>query len=231
MKKKFLSLMMAAAVVATTSVSAFADTNITDSDNMTPTTDIQITGNVIDDNGKAPVGTFNVTVPTAASFTVTQAGKLEGTKIKVTNNGTQDIDVYADKFIDTTVGGGINVVEESSLSGLNRTNVSLKITGNLKTLFLKSEKTNEQGKNGIYTDDILRAQASGEDLKLANVGAKKEYDLTLSGTAGESKNTAVAKAVSDSFTLRLKIKKSTDKSTGVSTGVSSDVSSDVSSEM
>lgn len=227
MKKKFLSLMMAAAVVATTSVSAFADTNITDSDNMTPTTDIQITGNVIDDNGKAPVGTFNVTVPTAASFTVTQAGKLEGTKIKVTNNGTQDIDVYADKFIDTTVVGGINVVSESSLSSLNRTNVSLKITGNLKTLFLKSEKTNEQEKNGIYTDDVLRTQASGEDLKLANVGAKKEYDLTLSGTAGESKTPAVAKAVSDSFTLRLKIKKSTDKSTGVSTDVSTDVSSEM----
>lgn len=222
MKKKFLSLMMAAAVVATTSVSAFADTNITDSDNMTPTTDIQITGNVIDDSGRAPVGTFNVTVPTAASFTVTQAGKLEGTKIKVTNNGTQDIDVYADKFIDTTVVGGIKVMSESSLSGLNRTNVSLKITGNLKTLFLKSEKTNEQGVNGIYTDDTLGSQASGEDLKLANVGAKKEYDLTLSGTAGEAQTPAVTKAVSDSFTLRLKIKKSTDKSTDKSTSESTD---------
>lgn len=228
MKKKFLSLMMAAAVVATTSVSAFADTNITDSDNMTPTTDIQITGNVIDDNGRAPVGTFNVTVPTAASFTVTQAGKLEGTKIKVTNNGTQDIDVYADKFIDTTVGGEINVVAESSLADSNRTNVSLKIIGNLKTLFLKSEDTNEGEKNGIYTDNALKVTASGENLKLANVGAKKEYDLTLSGTAGEKKDSPVTKPVSDSFTLRLKIKKSTDKSTGVSTDVSTGVSGDVS---
>ncbi len=208
MKKKFLSLMMAAAVVATTSVSAFADTNITDSEDMTPTTDIQITGNVIDDNGHAPVGTFNVTVPTAASFTVTQAGKVEGTKIKVTNNGTQDIDVYADKFIDTTVNSGINVVPESSLKSSNRTNVSLKITGNLKTLFLKSEDTNEGGKNGIYTDNALSSQASDENLKLANVGAKKEYDLTLSGMAGETSSPAVEKAVSDSFTLRLKIKKS-----------------------
>lgn len=222
MKKKFLSLMMAAAVVATTSVSAFADTNITDSDEKTPTTDIQITGNVIDDSGRAPVGTFNVTVPTAASFTVTQAGKLEGTKIKVTNNGTQDIDVYADEFIDTTVNGEINVVPEGRLTNLNRTNVSLKITGNLKTLFLKSEDTNEKGKNGIYTNNALTETASGENLKLANVGAKKEYDLTLSGTAGGLNNPAVEKAVSDSFTLRLKIKKSTGESTGESASESTD---------
>ena len=64
MKKKFLSLMMAAAVVATTSVSAFA-ANVTGSDASEAQTDVTITGNVQDNQGNDAVGTFKVTVPTS----------------------------------------------------------------------------------------------------------------------------------------------------------------------
>ena len=48
MKKKFLSLMMAAAVVATTSVSAFAaDTKLIDSaDDQAAQSDVKITGKI-----------------------------------------------------------------------------------------------------------------------------------------------------------------------------------------
>ena len=77
MKKKFLSLMMAAAVVATTSVSAFAqDKVINGLDTQEHTTDVTITGKVLDQNNNEPAGNFNITVPTSAAFTVGKDQKV-----------------------------------------------------------------------------------------------------------------------------------------------------------
>lgn len=215
MKKKLLSLVLAGAMVASTSVSAFAagaDKVIKDSDTSAPTTNVEITGEVINNSGQRPEGKFNVTVPTAAMFTVTQEGKLQGTTIKVINNGTQSIDVYADKFLDTQVGTGIKVIPESGLTSVDRTNVSLKLEGNVKALFLKSESESERDDNhtGLYNNADLEASnkaTTDEDLKIANIKSNNEYDLTLSGSAGKN-NQAVNNAVSNSFTLTLKIKKS-----------------------
>lgn len=210
MKKKFLSLMMAAAVVATTSVSAFAaDKTIKDSDTTEPTTDVQITGKVLSENGTEAPGTFNVTVPTTATFTVTQNAELLGTKIKVKNDGIQDIDVYAEKFVDTSEGSGINVVAESALKSTNRTNVSLSLAGTLATVYLKSETITATNK-GLYKNKSLEDKATDESLKLTTVQAGDEGELTLAGKAGEV-NTQQPEAVNDTFTLTLKIKKSTGK--------------------
>ena len=217
MKKKFLSLMMAAAMVATTSVSAFADdttTNLTQSETSEPTANVTITGKVIDDEGHEPAGTFNVTVPTTATFMVSKQGDLEGTKINIKNNGQQNIDVYADKFVDTTrnEGDGITVVEESSLGEKNRTYVSLKVYGNTGNVYLKTES--EVSKKGLYTNKELSTEATQEDqLRLTSIGAGQNADLTLEGKAGSKTKTdnasfAVNKAVSNNFTLTLKIKKS-----------------------
>lgn len=217
MKKKFLSLMMAAAVVATTSVSAFADdttTNLTQSETSAPTADVTITGKVIDDEGNEPVGNFNVTVPTTAAFMVSQQGDLEGTKINIKNNGQQNIDVYAEKFVDTTrtEGDGITVVKESLLKDKNRTYVSLKVYGKTGNVYLKTES--DAGEKGLYTDNGLLTKATTEDqLRLTSIGAGQNADLTLEGKAGDkTKNDdaalAVTKAVSNDFTLTLKIKKS-----------------------
>lgn len=215
MKKKLLSLVLAGAMVASTSVSAFAagtDKVIKDSETSTPTTDVEITGEVLSTSGQRPEGKFNVTVPTAAMFTVTQQGNLQGTTIKVINNGTQSIDVYADKFLDTQVGTGIKVVSENGLNDVDRTNVSLKLEGNVKTLFLKSESESERSDKhtGLYNNADLadgNKATRDEDLKIANIKSNNEYDLTLSGNAGKS-NSQEIKAVSNSFTLTLKIKKS-----------------------
>lgn len=210
MKKKFLSLMMAAAVVATTSVSAFAaDKTIKDSDTTEPTTDVQITGKVLSENGTEAPGTFNVTVPTTATFTVTQNAELLGTKIKVKNDGIQDIDVYAEKFVDTSENSGINVVAESDLKSTNRTNVSLSLAGTLATVYLKSETITATDK-GLYKNKSLADKATDESLKLTTVQAGDEGELTLAGKAGEV-NTQQPEAVNDTFTLTLKIKKSTGK--------------------
>ena len=106
MKKKLLSLVLAGAMVATTSVSAFASPNVTAQDNTEPTTNVQITGNVLNNSGDEPIGTFKVTVPTATSFTVNENGKfIAPSAITIQNGGDQNIDVFADSFIDTNPTG------------------------------------------------------------------------------------------------------------------------------
>lgn len=216
MKKKLLSLVLAGAMVASTSVSAFAagtDNVIKDSDTSAPTTNVEITGEVLSNSGQRPEGKFNVTIPTAAMFTVTEQGNLQATTIKVINNGTQSIDVYADKFLDTQVGAGINVTSENGLENADRTNVSLQLKGNVKTLFLKSERESDRTDKhtGLYKDANLQSEnkaTEDADLKIANIKSNEQYDLTLSGSAGKGNQLQVSNAVSNSFTLTLKIKKS-----------------------
>lgn len=210
MKKKLLSLVLAGAMVATTSVSAFAATPglIEGSDADEHSTDVKITGKVLDENNNEPAGTFNVTVPTAASFVVSKDNGVISVPINVENNGEQNIDVYAEKFIDTQKGNGINVVAESTLKSVNRTNISLKLVGNLNALYLKSENDEDGVNAGLYKNSDLTTKATTNDLKIANIQSKQSYSLTLSGKAGEDDSTQVENPVSNDFTLTLKIKKS-----------------------
>lgn len=208
MKKKFLSLMMAAAVVATTSVSAFAADNIESvsngkingADNKEYKTDVTITGDVEDTEGN---GTLSVTVPTAASFRVKNDNTLQGTTINVKNEGTQGIDVFAYQFIDTTETGKITVVGKNQLGNAKRTNVSLSIGGNVKTAYLGSNSG--ESNKGIYKDEDLNIPST-DSIKIASVPKQSEYGLTLSGEAGKSKE-EIGEPVSDNFTLVLKIAK------------------------
>lgn len=218
MKKKFLSLMMAAAVVATTSVSAFATTNpnVTNSDDVDGTANVKITGEVESDSGEKPAGRFEVTVPTTASFTVNQDGKfIASNTITIKNGGVQNIDVYANKFVDATKkeGEGITVVKKSELERKKRTYITLNIEGDQGTVHLKTEDTSTGTNNGLYTDETLDVKAVDEDLKLATIPSGQTGDLTLHGEAGKLKKGegegVVGNAVSNNFTLTLKIKKST----------------------
>lgn len=211
MKKKFLSLMMAAAVVATTSVSAFAEDRVLSSEG---NVDVTITGKVIDDAGHEPAGTFKVSVPTTATFMVTKEGVLEGTTINVKNDGDQKIDVYAEQFKDLTKedGDGITVVQEGDLKLKKRTYVSLNLEGKAGNVYLKTEQASGKG---LYKTKALNAPATQEDLKLTSVAPRDTEELTLKGRAGEKNITngdedgKVEEAVSNNFTLTLKIKKST----------------------
>lgn len=218
MKKKLLSLVLAGAMVASTSVSAFAAvTNITGSDNVDANAEIGITGEVISDTGVKPAGRFNVTVPTATSFTVDKSGNfIAPEKILIKNDGLQDIDVYADKFVDTKPTEGIQVVAESDLESKNRTYISLSVTGK-STVYLKSEDTNSGTNKGIYATSALSGQPTDEQLKLTSISSGQSGYLTLDGKAGK-KNQAtgdtdesnkVKEGVSNSFILTLKIKKAT----------------------
>lgn len=222
MKKKLLSLVLAGAMVASTSVSAFAaavaptpvsNGQIEGRDDKEYTTDVKITGKVMNDGGELPTGTLSVTVSTAASFVVDEQGNLEGGKINVKNNGDQSIDVYAERFIDTRPEEGIKVVKKQSLADLDRTNVNLTLTGKDVTLYLKSEKPST-GK-GIYKEISSDDRAEDEDLKLTSLGKGQGEDLKLEGNAGKatlgSNNDVSANGLSKNFTLTLKIKKSDTK--------------------
>lgn len=204
MKKKLLSLVLAGAMVASTSVSAFAKT-INDSDARDVETEVSITGKVSNESGETPAGNFNITIPTAASFTVSKNGDVISMPITIQNNGDQNIDVYAKEFRDMTPAADaqITVVDENALTNKNRTNISLNITGNVKTLFLKSEETG----NGIYKEAELTNNVNDDDdLKIANIARNTEGGVTISGKAGKAET--VTNPVSDKFTLVLKIKKS-----------------------
>lgn len=218
MKKKLLSLVLAGAMVASTSVSAFAATIsttngvINGSDENEYTTDVEITGKVMSDAGQLPNGTLSVTVSTAASFVVDENSNLEAGKIVIQNDGDQDIDVFAEKFVDTRSTDGIKVVPESQLKSVDRTNVSLTLTGKVNTVYLKSEDTNQVGKTGLYSEKTLTTKAENSNLKLTTVSAKGNGELTLAGKAGTSNDgmdeDVKTNGLNDKFTLTLKIKKS-----------------------
>lgn len=227
MKKKFLSLMMAAAVVATTSVSAFADDKVIDTTPYTATGEkkvvvseesegkeaqINIKGDIADNTNNFAPSTISVTVPTAAKFTVDKNGKLVGSNINITSEGTEPVSVIAYKFIDTTPNSNIKVVGENDVTssegaGEEKKKVSLKLAGNIGSVVLKTENNNSN--TGIY-----KVQDNGEEVQvpttdnfvLGNVKADSPLQLQLTGTAVK-KGAPLTQAVEDSFTLILKLKK------------------------
>lgn len=212
MKKKLLSLLMAGAMVASTSVNAFAtDKVINGSETAEHETNISITGDVENNQGEVKPGNLHVTVPTAAAFTVTKEGNFNTAPITITNGGTQSIDVYAHAFTDVTADSGITIVKESEAdSNANRTKLSLKINGNNGTAYLGSNPGTY--KEGIYNDAELSSpvQSSVNPIKLSVVGANGGTDsLILTGKVGSAEE-EIENPVQDKFTLVLKIKK-TDK--------------------
>ncbi len=206
MKKKFLSLMMAAAVVATTSVSAFAD-DYSWSENAEQDANVTITGDVTSSSGETVSGTLAVSIPTTTTFTVSQQGQVTAPAITVQNRGTQAIDVYAYKFVDQTPNENseITVVGAEKLKGDTSTStatISLRLAGSLGKAYLKSESSG----NGVYTDANCQNRSTGSGEKLISVSGNKSESITL---VGETKSGVGApdKAVQDNFVLTLKIKK------------------------
>ena len=214
MKKKFLSLMMAAAVVATTSVSAFADTTadttVVDTlDSADGTANVTITGKVTDEQDNMPATAFRVTVPTTASFTVNKSKGFIGTDLEVKNEGTQGIEVYAQNFSRTKGGtdtGTINIVKESELTAeKTRAYVALRLEGQGTTN--KAYLGVEENGTGVYRNKEL-GSSEAEGVKLLTLSAGDENaqkgTILLRGSAGKGK---VEEAISNDFQLTLKIKK------------------------
>lgn len=206
MKKKLLSLVLAGAMVASTSVSAFAAGNEQSYD--VPSkgekdAQVEITGNIANQNDEVLPGTISVTVPTTANFTVDKKGNLKASKITIKNNGNEAVSVIAHKFIDTTTDSKITVVKGSAIdSSAPRTNVSLTLGGSLGTVALKSESSSAG--SGIYKLD--GDTQADENTVLGKVTADQPLTLSLEGAGGTS-GAPLTDAVNDTFTLILKLKR------------------------
>lgn len=204
MKKKLLSLFLAGAMVASTSVSAFADTKLTFQENQTGEANITITGEVEDNTGQTVPGTLNVTVPTDASFAVKQDGAFTAPRINITNHSTKDIDVFAYEFIDIDgPNEGINIVAKGETTGRDRKDISLNISGGEGVAYFKSEENNTQ--KGVYKNPELNKVADSDGVKIASIAGNGTVgELVLNGEAGAN---TTDKAKNNKFTLKLKIKK------------------------
>lgn len=210
MKKKLLSLVLAGAMVASTSVSAFAaeptlvgNGKINGTDDKEYSTNVTITGQVQNNEGNVNPGTLSVSVQTSASFTVKNDKTVQGTTINIVNSGSQDVDVFAYKFVDTSKTAEINVLGEDAIANQNRTNISLNIKGDLATAYLG---TDAGSTNGIYSTPNL--DQGSAPIKLATIAQNSDKNLELLGKAGQQDAT-IANPVTDKFTLVLKIAKAT----------------------
>lgn len=203
MKKKLLSLVLAGAMVASTSVSAFADTFDIQQGTGTDV-NVSITGNIANKEGVVLPGTVSVTVPTAAVFNVAQDGTLTSAPMNIVNNGDEDVLVIASKFTDTTGDTGIKLVKEDELErSSSKKEVFLKLTGGNKTVYFTSE--NEEGNNGKIYDSATNSKLA-KDTEIATVSKKDKVELRLDGK-GATAGDPLEEGVSDSFKLVLKIKR------------------------
>lgn len=216
MKKKLLSLVLAGAMVASTSVSAFATSapsapseiyEATGGDTYSFTgekdANININGNIADSGNLVKPSTISVTVPTAAKFTVNSDGKLIGSNIHITSQSDTSVEVIAYKFVDPTKDSDINAVSLDALNNENsgsgtgdRKKVYLTLSGDEGSVSLQSE----QGVCGLKDTNTVN------DTVLGKVGNGKSLKLSLDGS-GVTTGNKLTSPISDTFTLTLKLKK------------------------
>lgn len=188
----------------------YSGENVTGSDTVEHEHEITITGNVADENGQIKPGTLQIKVPTTAAFTIDKDGNFSTADITITNQGTQSVDIYAYKFIDVNGTDGIDIKSKSEVttdpSDKPRSNMSLNIFGSEGTAYFKTETTNS-GKSGIYQNPDLTTE-SNDGVKISTIRPTSSGTLKLQGEAGK-KTSGIDTAIKDTFTLILKIKKST----------------------
>lgn len=209
MKKKLLSLVLAGAMVASTSVSAFAaDKDVTVSSNGTEH-QVDITGNVANGENEILPGTITVTVPTTMAFTINKEGQIEGGNINIKNKSTEKVEVVAKEFIDATPESGIIVKKESELSSVQNTEnkryVALRLEGQ-NSVGLISNKT----KTGLVNLSNDTEIDTNVNTSLGIALPEGDLNLRLTGTVkdnGSGAYEAPSQAISNNFTLTLKIQK------------------------
>lgn len=176
------------------------------------TYNVTISGYIADNEGKFPPGTLQVTVPTAASFVIDNSGNFKSSSIKVKNDGLDKVDVYAYKFIDNDGERNINIKSATEfyndLNTIPRNDLALYIYGNEEFAYFKSESIGA-GNNGIYRDSALQISTNNSDgVKISTVNPGLSDELKFVGVPGK-KEIETNTAISNTFTLILKIKKST----------------------
>lgn len=216
MKKKLLSLVLAGAMVASTSVSAFAEDKTYTITEVGQDHQVTITGDVQNAKGEVVAGTISVTVPTAMAFTINKDGTVEGGRIEVVNKSKEQVEVVAKQFTDTTPDSKIVVVKESVLNEKIRENsdtskryMSLTLTGNGKSVGLVSDTSDSQ--TGFINENENEI-TTGKNPSLGNAWESNNLTLELTGRAkrdDEAVSTYAppSTAIQDKFNLVLKIQK------------------------
>lgn len=210
MKKKLLSLVLAGAMVASTSVSAFADDTAptkqvemgvgeTEKD-----VNISITGDVLDQQGHAKPGNISVTVPTTATFTVMKDGEVTSANMTITNNSKEKIIVLAKGFEDADGQQNINLVKEEEFNGgkesVPRGKVWLKLTGGKQNLSFTSEN---YGK--MYNNEYSKVVNEDENYEIDKIDENGSLNLKFQGQGGM--NGDAANPIRNEFRLILKVKR------------------------
>lgn len=213
MKKKLLSLVLAGAMVASTSVSAFATTTTTThevGENREAEHQVTVTGNIANKTDQIVPETISVTIPTAVSFTIDKSGNVDSANINITSNSEKKVDVIAYQFIDPSANSNITVVPENDLGTSTNTAtnrfVSLKITGGTKDVSLKSGGST----SGILNDNGSEYALTDKPV-IGTVNQNTPLTLKISGSAAIDGSEHIYKApdtaIKDEFKLILKIQK------------------------
>lgn len=204
MKKKLLSLVLAGAMVASTSVSAFADGKEYEVQPKGETTaEVDVRGDVESSNGETLAESITVTIPTNASFKVDKEGTLTSGTMKIENKGNKTVSLIASSFVDANGTQGINLVKsQDDLDANDRSKVYLKLTGGNEDVILTSEDGGKMYK-GISGDAI----DSADGFVIKDIGANSIANLQLQGKGTKyTSGTNSAEAVGENFRLVLKIK-------------------------
>ena len=210
MKKKLLSLVLAGAMVASTSVSAFAATpTATTTEEQTilgneteKEINIGITGDILDDKGNTKPGTINVTVPTAANFIVDKDGVLSSGDMVIKNNSNEGLVVIANQFVDSNGEQDINIIKKTDFdnagaSSTPKEKIWLRLNSGTKTIGFTSA-----GEGKIYNYGYTAEEA---DAEMGKIPAQGSMTLQLEGGGGTDGDASTT--VRDQFRLVLKIKR------------------------
>ena len=213
MKKKLLSLVLAGAMVASTSVSAFAATTTpaattTGEETILGTEkekeiNIGITGDILDSDGNTKPGTINVTVPTAANFIVDKTGELSSGDMVIKNNSNEGLVVTANKFVDSNGDQEISIIKKTDFddnggaSSKERNKIWLRLKSGTKIIGFTSED------EGTIYDYEYNGQEN--EPNMGKIPAQGSMTLKLEGGGG-TQGTA-STSTRDQFRLVLKIKR------------------------
>lgn len=170
-------------------------------------------GKMNKDSGETPQKRISVTIPTNASFKVTNNSTFIGSSLNITNNGEVPVDISVAEFIDPDGDYGIKLItdedvkENTSRSTYKRNEINLwleNISENKKICLgnrkLYSELNQEIGEN------------ESEKKNIAKVLGASTSTINISGKAGTNALDR-DEPIRNSFKLILKIKKNTENST------------------
>ena len=199
MKKKYLSLVMAAMMSLGAVVQASAVT-ISGNEANTLSQPVEVTGNISNAEGQAPDGRIEVELPTTMTFSVDKNGAFNGVDYSVRNASKFGIKVSVAEFKKAGANGGIELVAKTTSAE------------DLKQQPRNKVKLILAGSSEVDLHDFVNSSTkAAEEVLKVEAGATRS--ITLKGDAGKKisdrgSQTAVDKdGVSETFTLRFSIAK------------------------